>query len=196
MGSGRNGTFDILPDLQQWAIFSISQNKSHDKISSLYIDKIYGKLIFNWLKLFSLEYYALLLEPIKCHGLWDKKEIYGKINSTELNNSPIAVLTRATIRISKLREFWKNVPVVSSKMKEAKGLIYSIGIGETPWIKQATFSIWKTEESMKEFAYKMNEHSRIIKNTRSGNWYAEEMFVRFRIIDSFGTIHGKNPLNY
>ncbi len=195
MGSGRNGTFDILPDLHQWAIFTINNEDQHAYISSSYLDVLYGKFIIKWLKIFSKEIFVLLLEPIKCHGLWDNEAVFGELNYNEESNcTQIGVLTRATIRLSKLKEFWKSVPLVSSKMKDAKGLMFSIGIGEIPWIKQATFSIWETEEDMKQFAYRMKEHSQVIKNTRVRNWYAEEMFVRFNIIDSYGTIHGKNPL--
>ena len=106
----------------------------------------------------------------------------------------IAVLTRATIRLSKLRSFWKNVDGVARDMAGADGFITSLGIGETPFIKQATFSIWESKAHMKQFAYQAREHAEVIRKTRKGDWYSEDMFVRFKILASVGTLRGKSPL--
>ena len=194
MGTGRNGTFDIMPDLNQWAILTTSEMDNQTVITKEYLVELYGKFIVKWFSVFSKEVYVLLLKPIKSHGLWDKNEVFGQIDSNIVSKGQIATLTRATIRLSKLSAFWKNVPIVSNKMQQAKGLTFSIGIGEIPWIKQATFSIWDSLEDMNQFAYKMKDHSEVIKKTRSENWYAEDMFARFNIIDSYGSVQGKNPL--
>jgi hypothetical protein len=194
MGTGRNGTFDIIPDVKQWAFLTCQHDDTNQFISNQYLEDLFGVFIMKWLKIFSVDFYVLLLEPINGHGLWDKKAVFGTNNINEDPKGQIATLTRATIRLSKLPHFWKNVPAVSSKMKEANGLVFSIGIGEIPWIKQATFSIWESLDDMKQFAYKMKEHNEVIKRTRTEKWYAEEMFFRFKIIDNFGTINGINPL--
>lgn len=73
------------------------------------------------------------------HGLWNKLNPFQKI--ADNNNNPIGVLTRATIRFSKLRQFWQNAPLVSKDLYKNEGFIYSIGIGEMPFVKQSTFSI-------------------------------------------------------
>jgi acyl-ACP thioesterase len=46
---------------------------------------------------------------------------------------------------------------------------------------------------MKSFAYQMKEHASIVQKTRKENWYSEEMFVRFKIIDSNGHLNGRLP---
>jgi hypothetical protein len=48
-------------------------------------------------------------------------------------------------------------------------------------------------EQMKTFAYG-SKHAEVIKKTRSEDWYSEELFARFRIIESSGTVNGKDPL--
>ena len=106
----------------------------------------------------------------------------------------IAVLTRATIRINKLNRFWQHVDSVATQMNTAEGFIISLGIGEVPWIKQATFSIWDSKAHMKQFAYQRKEHAEVIRKTREENWYSEELFVRFKILRSHGTFNSKNPL--
>ena len=83
---------------------------------------------------------------------------------------------------------------VASQMNSAPGFITSVGIGEVPWIKQATFSIWESKEQMKQFAYKMQEHAEVIRKTRKENWYSEDMFVRFKILASYGSLQGHDPL--
>jgi len=47
---------------------------------------------------------------------------------------------------------------------------------------------------MKAFAYRNKEHAEVIKKTREQRWYSEDMFIRFRITGSTGTLRGSNPL--
>jgi len=93
-----------------------------------------------------------------------------------------------------MKYFWNHVAPVASQVKAAKGFIFSVGIGEVPWVKQATFSVWESLDDMKAFAYGLKEHSEVIRKTRKEDWYSEDMFVRFLIIDAFGSLRGVNPL--
>ena len=70
----------------------------------------------------------------------------------------------------------------------------SVGVGEVPWIKQATFSIWQTKNAMKQYAYGMKQHAQVIGKTRKEKWYSEELFVRFKVLGASGTLNGINPL--
>ncbi len=172
MGSGRNGTFDIKPDLHQWALLYTTVEPS------IYIPSFIKK----YFKFFKCDVKQFVLQPLEGHGLWDGKKVFDELPKQNEHNGAIAVLTRATIRISRLKNFWKNVSPVADKMSSSPGFIISYGIGELPWIKQATFSVWQNKESIKMFAYKMQQHADVIKKTRAEKWYKEEMFVRFRII--------------
>ena len=134
------------------------------------------------------------MDPIEGHGLWDKKQPFGDLPKHADFEGPIGVLTRATIRLSKLRAFWGNVAGVANRMNNCKGLHTSFGIGELPFIKQATFSVWESKEAMKDFAYRMKEHNEVIQKTRKENWYSEELFVRFKLLLTVGTVHGHDPL--
>lgn len=196
LGCGKNGSFDIHPDWNQWGIICVLKNKPGFLIEEKsIIQNVYGKFIENWWQTFNCRIYTVILEPIEGHGKWDNKEVFGNLPMQSAHKGMVAVLTRATIRITKLKSFWKNVEHVSAKMKDAEGFITSVGIGEIPWIKQATFSIWKNKECMKNFAYKLSEHKEIIRKTRMENWYKEDMFIRFRLCYSFGTLNGKCIFN-
>jgi hypothetical protein len=187
LGCGKNGTFDIHPDHQQWGLMAVWENEVD------FIDFKQHSLIAKWWRFFGEEQWSVLLEPTESHGKWSGKKPFGdpKIRGHE---GMVGVLTRATIRPTKLKNFWKNVPKVSAIMGDAKGFITSVGIGEAPLMMQATFSVWESLEDVKTFAYKDAAHAEVIQLTRKEDWYSEELFARFKIIKSEGTLNGKDPL--
>jgi len=187
LGSGRNGTFDLQPDWQQWGLLAVWDDREA-------FDRFYNDSFINsWWNTFTTEKWTIVCEPLQSHGKWDSKEPFGKPD-IKVIDGPVAVLTRATIRLNKLKHFWANVDSVANIMADTPGFITSFGIGEAPVYRQATFSIWKSIEDVKAFAYTSKEHAEVIKKTRNENWYSEELFARFKIVDSLGTINGKNPL--
>jgi hypothetical protein len=195
LGCGKNGTFDKTPDMRQWCILVVSEAEIESfNASQPDHAELYGRLINAWWQFFGCEKWTLILHPCEGHGRWDGKEAFGTLPKNSTYNGPIAVLTRATIRLSGLKNFWRHVAGVASKMAMSKGFITSLGIGEVPWVKQATLSFWENKESMLSFSYKMEEHKEVIRKTREEKWYSEEMFVRFKIIASIGAINGRNPL--
>ncbi|WP_153797371.1 DUF3291 domain-containing protein [Foetidibacter luteolus] len=177
LGCGKNGTFDIRPDWRQWAVLTVGKEKSPAGCRH-----VYGPLIYNWWRLFKCTASTIVLEPIEGHGTWDGKACFGILPRQTGYDGRIAVLTRATIRLSRLRNFWKHVDAVAGRMRKAEGFITSAGIGEAPWIRQATLSIWQNKTAMKNFAYQIQEHAEVVRKTKKENWYSEEMFVRFKIV--------------
>ena len=196
LGCGKNGTFDKHPDWQQWGILAVNRQSLNitETSDENLIQQLYGSFIGKWMRFFKCETWTIFLEPIEGHGSWDGKQPFGDLEKNTPYEGPIAILTRATIRLSKLKSFWQNVNGVAGQMANADGLISSIGIGELPFIKQATFSVWQSKDAMKQFAYQMHQHTEVIKKTRKENWYSEDMFVRFKPVKTFGTIKGSNPL--
>jgi len=194
MGTGKNGTFDKVPDFNQWAILCVFKEIIQDTNAASKPIDLHGSFIKYWLLLFSFETYSIQLKPIAGHGLWDGKQAFGDLDSNTTYDGPMATLTRATVRLTKMKHFWKHVAPIANKMTSAKGYVFSVGIGEVPWIKQATFSVWESVEDMKSFAYSMKEHREVVKKTRQEKWYSEDMFVRFKIISTHGTLKGIDPL--
>jgi hypothetical protein len=187
LGSGRNGTFDLHPDWQQWGLLAVwNDRETFDKF-----DK--SGFVAKWWNRLAIERWTVLLEPLQSHGKWDGKSPFDNSDHTEYAGI-VAVLTRATIRLNKLKGFWSNVDGVANIMASAPGYVTSFGIGEAPVYRQATFSIWRSVDDVKAFAYASKEHADVIKKTRNENWYSEELFARFKPVTSFGTINGKNPL--
>jgi heme-degrading monooxygenase HmoA len=188
MGSGKNGTFDIVPDLKQWSILVVipeSFLSGRWKIITLekLIRRCLGDTIGDLISMWNGKVQAILLEPQEGHGLWNGQEVFGALPKSGTGwQGPIAVLTRATIRLSKAKSFWKHVDSVASQMATAEGFVTSYGIGEIPFIKQATFSVWQSKQSMQDFAYKLPKHKEVVRKTHQQKWYSEDMFVRFRLL--------------
>jgi hypothetical protein len=108
--------------------------------------------------------------------------------------SPHIILTRATIRPTRLAAFLRAVPAVAEELLQHDALINSVGVGEMPLLRQATLSIWRSLPTMTEFAYGSQAHREVVRRTRSERWYSEELFARFRPLASIGTWDGINPL--
>ena len=122
-------------------------------------------------------------------GLWDGINPFQKsINDYKEIDTKVAVLTRATINFSKLIHFWKSVKSASNAISSANGVSFFKGIGELPFIQQATFSIWDSENDINNFAYKNINHKNIIDKTRTQKWYKEDLFVRFYLLNDSGYI--------
>jgi heme-degrading monooxygenase HmoA len=187
LGSGRNGTFDLQPDWQQWGLLAVwDSREDFERFNN-------RSFISKWWNIFTYERWTLLCTPLQSHGKWEGKEPFGRADIKDYPG-PIAILTRATINISRLKNFWANVDSVATLMKNAPGFITSFGIGEAPIYRQATFSVWRSIDDVKAFAYASKEHAEVIKKTRLEKWYSEELFARFIPLASIGTINGKDPL--
>ncbi|WP_026898391.1 DUF3291 domain-containing protein [Daejeonella oryzae] len=194
VGCGKNGSFDLNPDWQQWGLLAVwNSMDDYEKFNKL-------SFISGWWKIFCKEQWTILGEPLHSHGKWSGKEPFKSFKNDVTAKrktdyqGPVAILTRATIRINKLRNFWNNVDSVASIMAKAPGYIHSFGIGEAPVFMQATFSIWNSVEDVKNFAYKSKEHAEVIAKTRKENWYSEELFARFIPLSISGTLNGVDPL--
>ena len=187
LGSGRNGTFDLQPDWQQWGMMAAWESREDfDRFQQ-------SSFISKWWRKLGSEQWTVLCQPLQSHGKWDGKEPFGKPD-VKIISGPIAVLTRATIKIGRLKNFWSHVDEVAELMTKAPGYITSVGVGEAPVYRQATFSVWDSFEQMKAFAYGSKQHADVIKKTRSEGWYSEELFARFSILESRGTLNGTDPL--
>lgn len=188
MGCGKNGTFDLQPDWQQWALMTVWDTEED-------LNKFKNEsFIAWWWKMFTYEELNILCAPLASHGKWDGIDPFKIIEYDQNYSGPVAVLTRASIRFSKLKRFWSHVDPVAQIMAKADGYLHSVGIGEAPFMRQATLSVWESMELMKSFAYGSKEHADVIKKTRKENWYSEELFARFKVISSSGKLNGINPL--
>ena len=137
------------------------------------------------------EFVTFHLKTATSHGEWNKQEPFKGEEKLD-THKPIAVITRATIKPSKAYLFWRYAPAAAKSTENYKEKLFGVGIGETPIIEQATFSVWESVEAMKNFAYSNHHHSVVVQKTRELQWYSEELFARFNILNVEGTIRFKN----
>jgi len=187
MGSGKKN-FNPFPDWSVYALLQVWQRQE-------FADDFFGKspLMERYRKK-SGEQWTLYLKNISVKGQWSGGDPFAKSTNLDSSNPYITVLTRATIKPGLLLKFWKFVPTSQKGLVDNTGLIYTKGIGETPFAQMATFSLWRDVESLKDFAYRTREHQQAIQKTRSLDWYKEEMFSRFQPYRSVGQWDGKYQL--
>lgn len=122
--------------------------------------------------------------PLTAHGLWSTKAPFA--GDPELAKSwggKVLAITRARIRLRKNLRFWAAVPPVITTLRESPGVESAIGIGEAPLGLQGTLSIWSNSQALKDFAYKASAHVNAISQTHKENWYSEELFARFALLE-------------
>ena len=179
LGTGKGESFTPKDaDPTRWGILvTVSENQ----ISNL--DKSF--VIRCWQKICKKEY-RVILKPISSHGFWSRKQPFSVENFDW--SAQIAAVTRARIVWRKNLIFWRAVPPVTESLHQSPGLLNAIGIGEAPIGLQGTFSVWKDAASLRDFAYKGRAHSEAIKATSAQQWYSEELFARFAVIEERGLL--------
>ena len=179
LGTGKGESFTPKDaDPTRWGILvTVSENQ----ISNL--DKSF--VIRSWQKICKKEY-RVILKPISSHGFWSRKQPFSVENFDW--SAKIAAVTRARIVWRKNVIFWRAVPPVTESLHQSPGLLNAIGIGEAPIGLQGTFSVWKDAASLRDFAYKGRAHSEAIKATSAQQWYSEELFARFAVIEERGLL--------
>ena len=190
LGSGANNGFGLWPNLDRYGLMAVWDEAAaadaffkHNPLWAAYQRR-------------SAEAWTLQLAPLKSQGLWDGKNPFDYALSPlpARADAPIAVLTRASIRLRKTPRFWQYVEPTSAALAHAVGVRAAIGLGELPVVRQATFSVWESAQAMQQYAYKDAKHREVIVLTRRENWYAEDLFARFEVLSSTGTLDGVDPL--
>lgn len=187
LGSGRGSGFSIHPDWSRYGLLAVWDSPA---AAQAFLDRA---PLMQRFREHSSEVWTVYLQPVLAHGAWSGGNPF-RIDAPDEDVGPVAVLTRATLRLSRAGTFWKAVPAASVALEQAPGLLASIGVGEMPLLRQATFSFWRSVEDLKAYAYRNPAHAEVIRRTRAEGWYREELFARFRPLATRGTWNGRDPL--
>jgi len=187
MGTGSGNGFSIVPSFSKYGFLLVFESEK------LNFKSVWDAKIFNDYKAACDSFLHVAGRPVKSHGKWDGRNPFESAHINHDPSLPIAVLTRATIRIKRLLEFWRHVPKTSRFMFNHPAALYQTGIGEYPLLMQATFSLWESKKALIEAAYSDNVHGKIVKKTRARNWYKEELFAEFSVesIEQSGSYYPK-----
>lgn len=187
-GSGTGEGFTPRPNWGVWAILAAwpDAETARRNVSETGVYKRWRKR--------ARESWTVYLDPISVRGEWSRKAPFSGEAAPVDDTRALAVLTRASLKPSKMLQFWNRVPDISSVIGADPNVMFKIGIGELPFLHQVTFSIWPDAVSMAKFARGDGPHGRAICAVREGDWFAEELYARFAVTGSTGQWGGRDPL--
>lgn len=184
-GSGTGEGFTPIPDVSVYVILATWPDLKTAQ------SRIQNARIFQRYRTRSSENWTLYLSPSEARGAWSGQTPFTPSGAPA--DGPIAALTRATLRPRTIARFWGRVPNISAVIGSDPNVMFKAGIGEVPWLHQVTFSIWPDTTRMAAFA-RTGPHAAAIRAVRDENWFSEELYARFSLVDEEGTWGDAAPL--
>ncbi|WP_243718436.1 spheroidene monooxygenase [Actinomadura sp. 7K534] len=189
LGTGRGRSMSLGADLRRWALFAVWDGEraleeflARSPVAGRWRDE-------------AEESWHVRLAPLGSRGRWGGRDPFAAaVPAARPAGGPVAVLTRASIRPRRLAAFYRSVPGVDLDLRRQDGCLASIGVGEWPLARQATFSLWEDDAAIARFAYRGDAHRTVIDRVRGEDWYSEELFARFVPYGSEGAWDGRDPL--
>jgi len=192
LGTGDGRTFTLRDaDPRRWGLLCVWEDEAQAD----------APVIAGWRRIAHEEWRADLA-LLHARGRWARREPFGAPVASDHHgyhghhghHGLVAAITRARLRPLRARTFRRAVPAVVGDLAEQPGLRFSIGIGEAPIGLQGTFSVWASAADLTAFAYRGAAHREVVRRTPQVGWYAEELFARFAVVRTVGTIGGEDPV--
>lgn len=102
---------------------------------------------------------------------------------------PIASLTRGSIRPTRASRFFSFSPATEEAIMRHPDALLGIGLGEAPLFRQCTFSIWKSEAALMDYA-RGPAHQAATQAALAESHFSESLFSRLLAYDARGSWKG------
>ncbi len=186
MGSGHEGGFSLRPSTSHQGLVCMLGTVAEAR------DFLAGPLV-QAARTRARESWSGLLAVTASRGAWDgqtwgpssPQALGAHADDPRLSDAPVAALTRASIRPSKVAAFWRHAPASHEAMAQARGCDLAVGLGEAPVLRQCTFSLWHDLDAMTAYA-RGGAHGTAAQAAIRQDYFTESMFVRMKLLASDG----------
>ncbi len=186
MGSGHDGGFSLRPSTSHQGLICLLDTTEQAQAF------LAGPLVQD-ARTRARESWTGLLAVTSSRGQWDgqawapstAQALGAHAHDAALVEAPVAALTRASIRPTKVAAFWRHAPASQEAMAQARGCDLAVGLGEAPVLRQCTFSLWQDVQAMTAYA-RGGAHGAAAQAAVRQDYFTESMFVRMKLLESSG----------
>lgn len=185
MGSGQGGGFVLRPSASHQGLICLFENGQQAQ------QFMQGEVVRAYAQR-AKSIYVAALAITASRGSWDghaweptPAPALGPYQQPDDHAHGVVALTRASIRASKAVSFWRYAPAAQQDLQHAPGCELAVGLGEAPLLRQCTFSLWNSTESMLNYAH-TGAHQQAIQAAYQHDFFSESLFVRMRVLHSEG----------
>jgi hypothetical protein len=184
MGSGAGGGFGLRPGLDCQGLFTMFDSLASAErfVAESPLVRAYSERAVDGC------FFSATLLVTSSRGSWGGTGMAA--GAVAQPGQPVAALTRAAIRTSRVWPFWRQSPGAEAELAAAPGCRLAVGLGEAPLLRQATFSLWDSVEAMNAYA-RHGSHQRAITAAWQQRFFSEWMFTRFVPVQLQGAWQGR-----
>lgn len=191
MGSGAEGGFGLRPSTTHQGIVALFENAAQAEVfcAGPTLQAYRERSEHSWVGQLSIT---------SARGGWGGRP-WVATSDTQLGRSatrgvntdttgpmtPLAALTRASIRPARALRFWRHAPAAQAQMAQARGCLLAVGLGEAPLLRQCTFSLWTDAQAMRAYAGQ-GAHRQAVEQVHAHDLFSESLFLRMHLLAQSG----------
>lgn len=183
-GTGGGESFRPSPNFSVYAILATWPS------ASIAAERVAEAPVYAKYRRHAAECATLYLDRPSVRGAWDGQVPF-EASRVPPGSGAVAVLTRATIRARHAMRFWRHAPGIDLQTADEPAILFKLGMGEVPGLRQVTFSVWSDATAMTRFAYRHPLHREAARAAKDGRWFSEDLFARFRLVGAEGRWNGR-----
>lgn len=182
LGSGSGGGFTLKPSATRGGLFCAFDTAS---AAAAFVS---DSSTMDEYRRQARELCTITLRPYSSRGRWSGRDLPPSEGTPA--GGPVVALTRASIRPSRVIDFWRHAPPSQRAVETAVGCRLAVGLGEAPLLRQATVSLWDSVHAMDAYA-RSGPHQAAIVAAQRARHFNESMFVRFVPVAMHGVWKGQ-----